>query len=234
MQTNMQPSALPSAFLFDMDGLLLDTERMFLDVFLELTSDHGIHKADADQFFRTLVGTSSATTSQRLNDFLPSHVDITAFEATWRANHRRNVELTIPIKAHAVELLDAIDATGVPMAVVTSTHANAAHHHLGQVGLLKYFQTICAGDEVSENKPHPMLYLTAAERLGVKAEHCIAFEDSDLGTMAAARAGCRVFQVPDLRPLDKPLPDLNQTVVRDLGEAGRKIGLLDEGATTLA
>lgn len=225
---------LPSAFLFDMDGLLLDTERMFLDAFVDLTSQIGIDVSRADQFFRTLVGTSSHVTSQRLADFLSPHADPAAFEDKWREAHRRNVEAAIPVKAHVFELLEAIRTTNVPMAVVTSTNAEPARHHLEQTGLLPFFKTVCAGDEVSENKPHPMPYLTAAKRLQVDVVHCIAFEDSDLGTTAATRAGCRTFQVPDLRPLGQPLPQLGQTVVSSLRAAGQEIGLLDRALTTPA
>lgn len=225
---------LPSAFLFDMDGLLLDTERMFLDAFVDLSSEIGIDIGRADQFFRTLVGTSSHVTSQRLKTFLSPHTDPAAFEDKWRDTHRQNVEQSIPVKPHVFDLLEAIGATGVPMAVVTSTNAEPASHHLEHAGLLSFFATVCAGDEVSENKPHPMPYLTAAERLQMDATQCIAFEDSDLGTTAATRAGCYTFQVPDLRPLDQPLPELGQTVVNSLREAGQEIGLLDRAMTTPA
>ena len=216
----------PAAFLFDMDGLLLDTERMFMQAFVTLTSEIGIAAERAEAFFATLVGSSSAHTTARLVEFLPEGIDFAAFDQAWRSLHRENARAGLPVKAHAREILTAIRATQIPVAVVTSTHAETAHHHLDQAGLLPFFETVCAGDEVAANKPDPAPYLEAARRLGVAASDCVAFEDSDMGTTAAVRAGCYTFQVPDLRPADQPLPNLGQVIVPDLGEAARRISVL--------
>lgn len=216
----------PEAFLFDMDGLLLDTERMFMQAFVTLTSELGIEVSEAEAFFATLVGSSSAHTTAKLAAFLPDGVDLAAFDQRWRALHQENARVGLPVKPYARDILTAIKGTGLPMAVVTSTQAEVAHHHLDQAGLLPFFQTVCAGDEVAANKPAPAPYLEAARRLSVVAEHCVAFEDSDMGTTAARRAGCYTFQVPDLRPLDQPLPELGQVIVTDLGEAARRIPAL--------
>ncbi len=216
----------PSAFLFDMDGLLLDTERMFLRAFVTLTNDMGIVQQDAEAFFATLVGSSSAHTTAALTAFLPDGTDIGGFDQAWRALHAQNVRAGVPVKDHALDLLSAIREIGLPMAVVTSTHGAPARHHLEQAGLLPFFVTVCAGDEVSANKPEPAPYLEAARRLGVSAQDCVAFEDSDLGTTAATRAGCHTFQVPDLRPIDQPLPELGQIIVKDLRAAAERIAVL--------
>jgi beta-phosphoglucomutase-like phosphatase (HAD superfamily) len=120
------------------------------------------------------------------------------------------------------------------MAVVTSTHGVSARAKLSKAGILDYFELVKAGDEVSANKPDPAPYLEAALALGVPANDCVAFEDSDLGTTAAKRAGCRTFQIPDLRPKDQPLPVLGQEVAADLGEAAAKLGLIDRALTTPA
>lgn len=221
----------PDAYLFDMDGLLLDTERMFMDAFVALTADIGIEAASARGFFETLVGTSSAVTTARLRDFLPKAVETDVFDQSWRALHKANVKSGVPIKAHAVDVLQAIQDKGKPMAVVTSTHGEPARHHLEVAGLLPFFETVCAGDEVSANKPDPAPYLTGADRLGVDPARCVAFEDSDLGTTAARRAGCVTVQIPDIRPQGAPLPDLGQFVARDLRHAAEQIGLFQSALT---
>lgn len=217
----------PEAYLFDMDGLLLDTERMFMNAFVSLTTDMGIAQATAEAFFGTLVGTSSKVTTARLHDFLPKGSDVAAFDQEWRAVHKRNVRAGVPIKAHAVDVLEAIRAKNLPMAVVTSTHAEPAAHHLRHAGLIDFFETVCAGDEVSRNKPDPEPYLTGAARLGVDATRCVAFEDSDLGTTAASRAGCVTVQVPDIRPPNTPLPELGQIIAEDLRHGAVQVGLFD-------
>lgn len=223
--------APPAAFLFDMDGLLLDTERLFLQSFVELTSELKISQNAAETFFVSIVGTSARDTAIRLRTFLPAEVDAEQFEDRWRQMHSDRVEKDVPVKAHAVEVLRSIQELDVPMAVVTSTFGTPARHHLEHAGLLSYFETVCAGDEVTANKPDPAPYLTGAARLRVSATDCVAFEDSDLGTTAAVRAGCKTVQIPDLRPVDKPLPDLGQLIARDLGHAAVQIGLFDKALT---
>ena len=221
----------PAAFLFDMDGLLLDTERMFLSAFQKQADEIGISAEEAECFFVTLVGTSSAETGRRLRQFLPRTVDAEQFEASWRQAHAENVQNGLPVKAHARDILQYIHTLNIPMAVVTSTHAKAARHHLQEADLLKFFQTVCAGDEVSANKPNPEPYLEGARRLGVEASQCVAFEDSDLGTTAAVAAGCMTVQVPDLRPAGMPLPALGQVVASELRDAAEQIGLFDIALT---
>lgn len=221
----------PAAYLFDMDGLLLDTERMFLSAFVTLTDDLKIPRHEAEAFFGTLVGTSSQHTTAQLHRFLPKSTDVQAFDVQWRALHKDNVTRGVPVKPFALDVLRTIRAKGVPMAVVTSTHGPAAQHHLEAAGLLAFFDTVCTGNEVSANKPDPEPYLEAARRLGVEPAQCVAFEDSDLGTTAAVRAGCFTVQIPDLRPPNTPLPDLGQLIAQDLGHAAVQIGLFDKALT---
>ncbi|WP_270730423.1 HAD family hydrolase [Shimia sp. Alg240-R146] len=205
--------------LFDMDGLLLDTERLFMQGFVELTRPLEISTHAAQAFFETLVGTSSQVTTARLVEFLPDGVDVSQFDADWRALHRDNVANGVPVKHFVPEILSGLRNEGVPMAVVTSTHSDAAHHHLKKAGLFDFFDAVVAGDDVSANKPDPEPYVMGASRIGVDAKNCAAFEDSDLGTQAATRAGCHTYQIPDLRPKQSPLMELGQFVVKDLQEA---------------
>ncbi len=221
----------PAAYLFDMDGLLLDTERMFLSAFVTLTDDLMIARDEAEAFFGRLVGTSSQHTTAQLHRFLPKSTDVAVFDQRWRELHKENVANGVPVKPYAVDVLQTIRAKNLPMAVVTSTHGPAAQHHLEVAGLLQFFVTVCTGNEVAANKPDPEPYLEGARRLGVDPMHCVAFEDSDLGTTAAVRAGCFTVQIPDLRPPNTPLPDLGQLVAQDLGHAAVQIGLFDKALT---
>ena len=216
---------LPAAFLFDMDGLLLDTERLIMQVFLEQTDHAGIDHADASQFFLTLIGTSSVETTQRLKAFLPASIDVTEFDAAFRSRYAQRIEQGIPLRPHAKDVLTHLNAAGARLAVVTSTHGVPARRKLTIVGLLQFFEHVRAGDEVRAGKPDPAPYLQAAEALGVDPTDCVAFEDSDPGITAAMAAGCRAFQIPDLRPPEQPLPDLGQGIATDLGDAMMQLGL---------
>lgn len=209
----------PAAFLFDMDGLLLDTERLFLQSFLEKTSELGLDPAEAELFFLSLVGTSARVTSERLHRFLPKGLDIGAFEADWRERHSKNVACGVPLKSSVMDALSLAKSHGIPMAVVTSTAGHHARHHLKFAGILDFFQQVKGGDEVSANKPDPAPYVESAEALGFAPQDCVAFEDSDLGITAAVTAGCVSYQIPDLRMPKTPLPDLGQHSKSELIDA---------------
>lgn len=218
-------SATPAALLFDMDGLLLDTERIAQRVFVDLTGAHGVPRERAEAFFLTLVGTSSADTSRRVRAFVPG-IDIAAFDAAWTDGFRATVSQGVPVKAGVREVLATLSEAGFRMAVVTSSDKAHALDNLGSAGLAGHFEHVTGGDEVSANKPDPAPYLETAAILGVDPRACLAFEDSDRGIAAAVAAGCHAVQIPDLRPPDTPLPDLGQHVAGDLRVAMQLVGLL--------
>jgi len=217
----------PHALLFDMDGLLLDSERVALESFLETITPLGVSLDDGTQFFLTLVGTSTKITRERVDEFLPSHHDRDAFDQEWSAAFKARLAREVPLKPHVGEVLAKLSADGMRMAVVTSTYGNNARHHLERAGIRHHFEHVTGGDEVSANKPNPEPYLETAEKLGLDPQKCAAFEDSDRGLTAAVRAGCIAVQIPDLRPLNQPFPDLGQLHAPNLRDAMQLLKLLD-------
>jgi HAD superfamily hydrolase (TIGR01509 family) len=129
---------------------------------------------------------------------------ITAFREHYSARIRRLLEAGIPLKPGVVELLDFLAERGLPLAVATSAARNTAERHLAKAGLLDRFAALATRDDVERIKPYPDIYLEAARRLGVAPEHCLAFEDSNIGLEAAHAAGTMAFMVPDLL---QPLPE---------------------------
>lgn len=210
---------MPEAYLFDMDGLLLDSERVAMSSFLDTVVPKGVALAQAESFFLTLVGTSAATTNAMLLEFLPAALKPGEIIEEWRANFDAAVAADLPVKQGVADVLADLAGQGARMAVVTSTMGDRARHHLEVAGLRRHVEFVLGGDEVRATKPDPAPYLQAAERLGVDPRRCAAFEDSDRGIAAAVAAGCHAVQVPDLRPLGKPLPDLGQMVAGTLAEA---------------
>lgn len=209
----------PHAFLFDMDGLLLDSERIYNAVARDLLVPEGFEAAAVEAHFLTLVGTSGAEGARRLAGFLGPDRDVGAFNAVWHAEVERRVRAEMPLRPMVRETLDRLTGQGARMAVVTSTSGATARDHLGRAGLLARFEVVLGGDEVSARKPDPAPYLEAAAALGLAPDLCAAFEDSDHGIAAAVGAGCRAVQVPDLRPADVPLPALGQGIAADLWAA---------------
>lgn len=222
---------MPEAYLFDMDGLLLDSERVAMSSFLDTVVPKGVALAQAEPFFLTLVGTSAATTNAMLLEFLPAVLKPGEIIEEWRANFDAAVAADLPVKQGVADVLADLAGQGARMAVVTSTMGDRARHHLEVAGLRRHVEFVLGGDEVRATKPNPAPYLQAAERLGVDPRRCAAFEDSDRGIAAAVAAGCHAVQVPDLRPRGKPLPELGQMVAGTLAEA---VQLAQRSATKAA
>ncbi|KMW57505.1 HAD-superfamily hydrolase [Candidatus Rhodobacter oscarellae] len=214
------------AILFDMDGLLLDTERVYLDCGIEALSAHGISEAQARALFLSLVGVAGAQADALIAEALPPSVDAGLFIQDWMAAVERFLAIDVPLCATVAESLAALSKAGWRMAVVTSTSGKRARHHLQMAGIADHFEAVIGGDEVAANKPDPAPYLAGADVLGVEATRCVAFEDSDPGITAAVRAGCTAVQVPGLRPPGAPLPRLGQIVASNLRAGLTQLGLL--------
>ena len=206
--------------LFDMDGLLLDTERVGLRSFQNVMAPLGMDSVAAHEFFLTLIGGTYAGTVSALGAVFPEKSG-EALHDLWRAQFKRDLGQHVPLRPTVVEALTLLADHGVPMVVVTSTHRNDALHHLELAGIASFFRGIVAGDEVTRGKPDPEPYQKGAALLGLDPGACCAFEDSDPGTLAAVAAGCHVWQIPDLRPPGVALPEVGQHVAETLHDAVR-------------
>ena len=208
-----------------MDGLLLDTERVGQDAFVDVMTPRGVAEAEARAAFLHFVGGNHAATEARLRDFLPGH-DPAETQAAWISAFEVRIAGGVPLKPGVMETISALHAARLPMVVVTSSHRVHAEHNLGTSGLLDFFEAIVPGDEVTRSKPDPEPYETGAAVLGLSPANCAAFEDSDAGITAAMAAGCRAVQIPDLRPPGKPFPELGQGHAKSLPDAVRSLGLM--------
>jgi HAD superfamily hydrolase (TIGR01509 family) len=198
------------AVLFDMDGLLIDSERLWLEVETEVMAWLGGSWGPEQQEY--LVGGS-------LDRAVEYMLDLTGAAASPREVGRRmldgmveRLETAVPMMPGAKELLTEIRAAGVPAALVSSSHRRLIEPVLEAVGR-EHFVLSVAGDEVSRTKPDPEPYLTAASRLGVEPGRCVVLEDSPTGVAAAEAAGCVTVAVPCLLPIP-PAP--GRTVVESL------------------
>ena len=212
----MADTSVPLGYLFDMDGLLLDTERVGLVSFQKCLTLFGFEAKTVQSFYLSLIGGSKSDTITALEGFLPESENASEFYLEWWAEMDRRLLDHVPLRPYASEVLASLNESNKPMAVVTSTVRDRAHEKLDKAGILKFFKGVVAGDDVSLNKPDPAPYLMGAEVLGLSPDHCAAFEDSDTGIMSAVRAGTMAVQIPDLRPEDAPLPALGQRIGSDL------------------
>nr|WP_281372481.1 HAD family phosphatase [Prauserella isguenensis] len=182
--------------MWDMDGTLIDSEKLWDVVLAEATQRLG-GELTLEQ--RTaLVGSNMAATSRRLLEIAGRAVTDEAADdvASWMRG--RTAELfsgALPWRPGARAALEELRATGVPCALVTSTERGLTELALNTIGREFFAATVC-GDEVDgKNKPHPEPYLRAARLLGVDPATCVAVEDSPVGAASAEAAGCAVLVV---------------------------------------
>ncbi|MGV8978649.1 MAG: HAD family hydrolase [Cellulomonas sp.] len=194
-QTSHPGLALPAAVLWDMDGTLIDTEPYWMSAESELVESFGglWTREDGLAMIGQSMSLSIATLRSRgvdlpddtIRDFLHDRV-------------AAGVASAVPWQAGAQDLLAALVAAGVPLALVTSSFSVLADPFARMAGV---FDVVVSGDEVCHPKPHPEPYLTAAERLGVDISRCVAIEDSPSGLASAGSAGALVIAVEVLLPV---------------------------------
>ncbi len=213
-----------NAVIFDMDGLLLDTERLCCDAFVEAGSAFGL--PDLTDLFLKCIGMRMAESNNIVRTGLDGRVDFDAFIALWRHKNAEKHRLGIPLKPGAREVLTDLRTQGIATAVATSTNTTSATDHLTKVGLAGFIDHIIGGNQVTRGKPAPDIYLLAAERLGYATKDCFAFEDSDPGTLAAVHSGATTIQIPDLKQPAPEVLQLGHIVAPNLLAGARIVGLL--------
>ena len=203
------------AIVFDMDGLLLDSERIVLDAFL-LVCEH-FELGDRTELLKQCIGTNRDYTRARMTEAFGSGVDFDEFQNIWTLKHEEIVgDDAMPLMDGARELLDLIQQLDIPRAVATSTRSAQALDRLEKADLLHYFEFVVGGDQVTNSKPDPEIYLAATQKLGCNPTSCLAFEDSENGVRAALGAGLRVIQVPDLVAPSANVRALGHTILASL------------------
>ena len=204
----------PAAVVFDMDGLLFDTEALYLRAF-HAASDEGGHGLTTELFMLTIGGTWP-TVQTVLTDAHGADFPLDDFRAAWHRHAERIAADGVPLKPGALALLDTLDSLGLPRAIATSSRHETAREHLIEHALVHRFHTVVAQGDYAASKPAPDPYLLAAERLGVPPAVCLALEDSHNGVRSASSAGMMTVMVPDLLPPTLEIRALCVFVATDL------------------
>lgn len=204
-----------AAFIFDMDGLVLDTEPAYFAAWQNTLSALG-YAADLD-FFRSFSGLRFKHIQQHLYETFGDDFDIATFKTDAGRRWRKHVStFGIPVKTGVVELLDFADTNAIPVCLATNSPAMNAQECLGLAGLSRRFPIVISGDDVENPKPAPDVFLKAAERLGVDITCCIVFEDSHPGVEAAAKAGACCAYIPSAYPVRRESLELCDYLFDDL------------------
>ncbi|HMA31988.1 MAG TPA: HAD family phosphatase [Casimicrobiaceae bacterium] len=206
------------AAIFDMDGLLIDSERAVMRAWVDAAQEFGI--ALEPDVYADVVGRAEPESTEMLVSILGGGAAFRAVRSRAAGVlSRENRDHVFPLKSGVRELLALLRSMDVLCAVASSSAATEIRHRLGAVDVLGHFGAVAGGDEVPRGKPDPAVYLLAAERLGVPARVCLAFEDSENGARAALAAGAQVVVVPDLRSPPEAVARSSLRVFRTLTEA---------------
>ncbi len=206
----------PKAVVFDMDGLLVDTETVVYRAMQRTAAAIGGEMPFAT--FQRMVGLAHASSDLILIEHFGDGFDLSAWSAAVSGHFREELAAGIALKAGVTEILDHLDALTMPRAIATSSSLQAVQMSLGPHSIVERFHALITRDVQTNHKPHPEPFLKAAEALGVDPADCLALEDSHNGVRAAAAAGMMTVMVPDMLDPTEEMETLCVRIARDLHE----------------
>ena len=205
------------AVIFDVDGTLLDTERIYMKAWKEAAAEAGYVMPDS-----VLQKTRAVNTKDAARIFEEEIGNGFSYQAVRPIRVRIAEEIIkreSPIlKPGVLELLAFLEGKGIRLSVASSTNQQGTREHLAESRILDRFEVVVGGDMVTNGKPHPDIFLKAAEALGAAPEGCIVVEDSPAGIRAARAAGMKAVLVPDQAAITQEIIDMADVVLNSLLE----------------
>lgn len=211
--------------IFDMDGLMLDTEKLLTRFWCEAAAFYGF-----DMQKQHVLGIRSLAAKYAQ----PHLQSIFGKDFDYYAVRAKRIELMnayiaqngIEKKQGLDELLESLSQRGLKLAVATATDRRRTDMYLTKAGVLHYFDELVTGDTISNGKPKPDIYIAAAKALGLPCENCLALEDSPNGIRSAYDAGCKPVMIPDLSLPDEQTKPLLYGCFGSLSELNDKLDVL--------
>lgn len=204
-----------SGIIFDMDGVIFDTEKFYQKYWIKSAEEFGFKMKPET------VLTIRSLTSDLAEKYLKSVFGET-FDYFNIRNRRRELmaydldDENLPLKTGILSLLQFCNENNIKTAVATATMLSVAERYLKNSGLIDYFDFVIGGDSIKKGKPFPDTYILAAKALNLSPKSCIAIEDSPNGILSAFYAGCNPVMIPDLSPPDEMLKPFLKAVVPTL------------------
>ena len=187
----------PKMIIFDVDGLLLNTEFLWRKAWKDVAAKYGVPKFG--EVFCKVVGISGSDVERVLNNELPDVENRMELLDIARSVGTEYLENDIELMPGVTELLDVLENKNIRKAVATTTSRDVTIKRLTKLGLINRFEYILCGDEVTKRKPNPEIYLTALQHLNVEANQALIIEDSEKGIAAGVAAGVEVWAIKDNR-----------------------------------
>ena len=218
------------AVIFDMDGVLIDSERVIRRAAQLAGLDFGQEIADA--WFDEVIGLPGVRVEAALRELFGPGFPMDDYRLRFQRHYAAHIDRHgMQSKPGVPELLQDLAAGGVPVAVATQTRSGHAQAALASAGLLEYLPVCVTGDLVASPKPAPDVFLRAAAELGVDPAACIALEDSEIGIRAAVAAGMWTLMIPDLKPASAEAARLVREILPSMPQAADRVrALLRDGA----
>ncbi len=192
----MKKAQRPAAVLFDMDGLLIDSEATLKRIWQDCATRLGFDLSDG--LYAHLVGVPNVLCEERLLSWF-TDFPLDEFRRSWKATREEQHRSGgIPLKSGALKLVTWLEEEGVPMALATSSSREAVDRHRANWPELFRFSSIMTVEQVARPKPDPDIYLRSCACLGVAPADCVIFEDSNPGMRAAIASGGRAIMIPEL------------------------------------
>ncbi|HWU61256.1 MAG TPA: HAD family phosphatase [Ensifer sp.] len=211
----------PAAVIFDMDGLLFNTETLSFEA--AVTAAAHLGETIEWELFKTMIGCQWPDIRTRLRAALGEQFDTEAFRTTWVSHYEVLLDLRLAIKPGVVEILDVLDRLSIPRAIATSSPRQKVDFKVGAFDITHRFHAIVAQGDYARGKPEPDPFLTAADRLGIDPLTCLALEDSHNGIRSAHAAGMMAVMVPDLLDPSDEIRPFCTAVAHDLHEVAAMI-----------
>ena len=203
------------AVVFDMDGVIFDSERGMMQCWLEVAERRGIRGLEKP--YMACIGTNAARTKEIMLDAYGADFpyDAVAKEASGRY-HEKYDGGRLPVKPGVHEILEFLEKSGKRIALASSTRRQTVVDQLRDAHILDFFEAVITGDMVTKSKPEPEIFLLACEKIGTPPERAYAVEDSHNGIRAARRGGLHPIMVPDLLPANEEMRLLSEAVLGSL------------------
>ncbi len=203
------------AVIFDMDGIIFDSERLVLDCWEKLGERYGYQ--GIREVFTKCIGTNKVRTKEIV---CKAYGDSFPYDEFSKESsilfHEMTAQEGLPVKKGSREILDFLKENHIPMGLASSTRAAVVTEELKQAGLYEYFQVVMGGDQLQRSKPAPDIYLMTCARMGVSPQDAYAIEDSYNGIRSAYSAGMKPVMVPDLLPATDEMRNLSVIILEDL------------------
>lgn len=206
------------AVIFDMDGVIFDSERLVIQCWEAVAAKHNI--PGIVEICMRVQGNNREETGRRFREKYGNAFPYDSYKKEVTALFReRYGEGRLPMKPGVVMILQELKSRHVPLALASSTRTDIVKQELGDAHLLQYFDAVLGGDTVPRSKPEPDIFLAAAAALQVRPAYCYVLEDSFNGIRAAYRAGMRPIMVPDMQQPTEEIRKMTETVVDNLTDA---------------